>query len=108
MSRTCSCYHYTQGTKLSLPDSALKQEVLVQEYIVWQILENKLDWFSLQDGEYVPLAADIDGVIKSQVFPGLWLAVNALLAGEMTQVLTVLQQGINSKEHAEFLRRLSN
>jgi hypothetical protein len=28
LSRTCNRYHYTQGTKLSLPDSALKQEVL--------------------------------------------------------------------------------
>lgn len=78
----------------------------VQEYIVWQILENQLNWFSLQDGEYVPLAADVDGVIKSQVFPGLWLAVNALISGEMAHVLTVLQQGINSKEHAEFVQQL--
>jgi Uma2 family endonuclease len=27
----------------------------VQEYIVWQILENKVDWFSLQNEEYVTL-----------------------------------------------------
>jgi Uma2 family endonuclease len=79
----------------------------VQEYIVWQILENKLDWFSLQNGEYVPLEPDADGIIKSQVFPGLWLAVTALLAGEMTKVLAVLQQGLNSKEHAEFVQQLS-
>ncbi|MDF5732822.1 MAG: Uma2 family endonuclease [Rhizonema sp. PD38] len=78
----------------------------VQEYIVWQVLGNKLDWFSLQNGEYVSLQADADGVIKSQVFPGLWLAVNALLAGEMRKVLTVLQQGLNSPEHAKFIHRL--
>jgi Uma2 family endonuclease len=36
----------------------------VQEYIVMQVLENKLDWFSLQNGEYVPKEADADGVIK--------------------------------------------
>jgi Uma2 family endonuclease len=79
----------------------------VREYIVWRILENKLDWFSLQNGEYVPLAAGADGIIKSQVFPGLWLAVTALLAGEMTKVLAVVQQGLNSKEHGEFVQQLS-
>lgn len=43
----------------------------VIEYIVWQIFENKLDWFRLQQGEYVSLEVDADGIIKSQVFPGL-------------------------------------
>jgi hypothetical protein len=76
-------------------------------YIVWQILENKLDWFSLQNGEYVPLEADVDGTIKSRIFPGLWLAMLALLAGEMTKVLAVLQQGLKSQEHSEFVQHLS-
>ncbi|MEH1872355.1 Uma2 family endonuclease [Nostoc sp.] len=78
----------------------------VQEYIVWQTLENKLDWFCLQDGEYLPLVADADGVIKSNIFPGLWLAVTSLLTGDMTTVLAVLQQGLNSKKHTEFIERL--
>lgn len=79
----------------------------VQEYIVWQILENKIDWFSLQNSEYVSLEPDADGIIKSRVFPGLWLDVTALLAGEMTKVLAVVQQGLNSAEHADLVQRLS-
>lgn len=79
----------------------------VREYIVWQILENKLDWFSLQNDEYVLLEPDADGIIKSFVFPGLWLNVTALLAGEMTTVLALLQQGLNSQEHVEFVQYLS-
>lgn len=78
----------------------------VQEYIVWQIFEHKLDWFSLQEGEYV-LLPDADGVVQSQVFPGLWLAVPALLAGNMVEVLAVLQSGLNSSQHADFMKRLS-
>lgn len=78
----------------------------VKEYIVWQSLENKLDWFSLQNDEYVSLEPLADGVIKSRVFPGLWLDVQALYAGEMTQVLAVLQQGLNSKEHTDFVQQL--
>jgi Uma2 family endonuclease len=59
----------------------------VQEYVVWQIYENKLDWFSLTEGEYVLLQPDDNGVIKSLVFPGLWLAVPLLLAGEMVKAI---------------------
>ncbi|MDH6061994.1 Uma2 family endonuclease [Chrysosporum bergii ANA360D] len=79
----------------------------VQEYLVWQIFENKLDWFYLDNGEYMLLNTDANGIIKSRAFPGLWLDVPALLTGEMTKVLTVLQQGLNSPEHQEFLQRLS-
>jgi Uma2 family endonuclease len=80
----------------------------VQEYIVWQMFENKLDWFVLQDGEYVSLTSDADGILRSQVFPGLWLAVEALLAEDMPTVLSVLQQGLSSPEHEAFLQQLKN
>ena len=79
----------------------------VQEYVVWQVFENKLDWFSLQAGEYVPLQSDENGVVKSLVFPGLWLAVPLLLAGEMVNAIAVLQSGLNSPEHAQFIELLS-
>jgi Uma2 family endonuclease len=78
----------------------------VQEYLVWQVLEQKLDWFYLQDGEYVPIEPDAEGIIRSRVFPGLWLAVSHLLAGSMAHVLAVLQTGLNSAEHEEFSRLL--
>jgi Uma2 family endonuclease len=80
----------------------------VQEYIVWQSLENKLDWFSLQNGQYVYLNSDANGVIKSIIFPGLWLNVTALLAGDMTNVLNILQQGLNSQEHVDFVKRFGS
>ncbi|MEH2251481.1 Uma2 family endonuclease [Nostoc sp.] len=78
----------------------------VKEYIVWQIFENKLDWFHLQQGEYVPLEVNADRIIKSQVFPGLWLSMSDLLAGNMQQVLAVLQLGLNSPEHQTFVQHL--
>ena len=58
----------------------------IQEYIVWQVFERKLDWFYLLDGEYRLLTPDGDGIIRSRVFPGLWLAADDLLAGNMPQV----------------------
>jgi Uma2 family endonuclease len=66
----------------------------IQEYIVWQVFERIVSWFSLQNGEYVALIPDTSGIIQSQVFPGLWLDISALVAGNMQQVLTVLQKGV--------------
>ncbi|BDA72119.1 hypothetical protein RIVM261_006130 [Rivularia sp. IAM M-261] len=79
----------------------------VKEYIVWQTLDNKLDWFCLQNGEYISLEADASGVIKSQVYPGLWLDVKALLAGDMAKVLAVRQQGLSSSEYVSFVQKLA-
>ena len=79
----------------------------VQEYMVWRVYDGELDWFALKDGDYVPLAPDTPGgVIHSQVFPGLRLAVDALLAGDVARVLTVLREGIGTPEHGEFIDRL--
>lgn len=79
----------------------------VQEYIIWQVFDRKLDWFSLQDGDYVSLSLDDQGIIHSQVFPGLWLAVPELLAGNMQTVLAVLQEGLQSPEHQAFVQQLA-
>lgn len=78
----------------------------VQEYIVWQVFEQKIDWFSLQDGDYVSLMPNEQGVICSEIFPGLWLDIAAMLQGNMPQVLTVLQGGISSEEHQVFVQQL--
>ncbi|WP_337884316.1 Uma2 family endonuclease [Fischerella thermalis] len=78
----------------------------VQEYIVWQSYENRLDWFNLQQGRYVLREPDTDGIIRSQIFPGLWLVVNALREGNMAEVLAVLQQGLQTAEHQAFVERL--
>ena len=50
----------------------------IQEYIVWQVFDSTVSWFSLQNGEYVALIPNALGIIQSQVFPGLWLDVSAI------------------------------
>jgi hypothetical protein len=62
----------------------------------------------LRDGEYVSLQPDAAGIVRSEVFPGLWLAVPALLEGNLAQVLAVLQEGLATSEHAAFMERLSD
>ncbi len=78
----------------------------VQEYIVWRTLDQQLDWFRLQDNDDARIALDRDKILRSQVFPGLWLDVEALLSNNLGQVLAVLQRGIQSPEHTEFVLKL--
>jgi Uma2 family endonuclease len=76
----------------------------VQEYLVWRVYDNAFDWFKLDEGKYIQLQGDAEGVICSQVFPGLWLDKSALLSGNLAQVLQVLQQGLNTQEHQNFVK----
>jgi Uma2 family endonuclease len=78
----------------------------VQEYLVWRVLDQAVDWLALHEGTYRPLGADAEGIVRSSAFPGLWLAVPTLLAGDLAAVLTTLQVGLASPEHAAFLARL--
>jgi Uma2 family endonuclease len=78
----------------------------VQEYIVWQVYEQRLDWFHLHEGVYIPLQPDPNGIIQSQIFPGLWLDREAMLTGNLAQLLAVLQQGLATSEHAAFVEKL--
>jgi Uma2 family endonuclease len=78
----------------------------VLEYLVWRVLDREVDWFKLHGQDYVRLAADEQGIIRSEVFPGLWLDTQGLLAFDLRRVLEVLQQGIASAEHAAFVARL--
>ena len=79
----------------------------VQEYIVWRTLEGQVDWFRLKADDYVPQVPDSDGILRSTVFPGLWLSVPALVSGDLAMVLSVLQQGVQTPEHQAFLAQLS-
>ena len=78
----------------------------VAEYIVWQTQDGRLDWFRLVNEEYVPMLPNTEGLIESQVFPGLRLAVNALMEGDLAAVLSELQKGLETTEHSAFIRQL--
>jgi Uma2 family endonuclease len=66
----------------------------VREYLVWLTQEQAFRWYVLVEGEYVLQQPDDQGILRSQGFPGLQLAVEALLAGDMERVLAVLQEGM--------------
>jgi Uma2 family endonuclease len=80
----------------------------VREYVVWRVEDRAVDSFILREGRYDRLALDAAGVYRSEVFPGLWLDPAAMIAGDMARVMAVLEQGIASPEHGEFVRCLEH
>jgi len=78
----------------------------VREYIVWRTEDEAVDWWALEEDEFRPLPAEADGTLRSRVFPGLWLEVRALLAGDGPRVMAKLQEGRQSGEHAAFIAEM--
>ena len=75
----------------------------VREYLAWITGERRLIWWELKNDEYREIAPAADGLLKSGMFPGLWLEVNALLRGDIKSVLSALRRGLDSPEHSAFV-----
>jgi Uma2 family endonuclease len=80
------------------------QQAGVREYIVVCVEEPELLWLRFRPpGRIRP---DNAGVYRSRTFPGLWIDRAALLAWDRNRLLAVLHQGLNTPQHAAFVRRL--
>jgi Uma2 family endonuclease len=112
--------NYLEGSPEFLAEVALSSEsydlyakrkdyesAAVKEYLVVVIRQQKIVWLVRRNGVFVPLDPGPDGIYRSEVFPGLWLDGQALLARDTLRVLQVLQQGLASAEHARFVEELA-
>ena len=79
----------------------------VREYLVYRVYDGQFDWFVLRGGDYLRLNPDAQNIYRSEVFPGLWLKADAFVAAKLAEVLSVLEAGLDSAEHQEFVRRLA-
>src|SRR5262245_555805 len=78
----------------------------VKEYVVWRVLDDEIDWFILRGSGYEQLLPDAAGVLRSETFSGLRLDTAAMIRRDAAAVLHVLQQGLASPEHVQFVARL--
>jgi Uma2 family endonuclease len=78
----------------------------VQEYVVWRVHDQAIDWFVLRHGDYERLSLNPGGQFQSGVFPGLWLDAAAMVGGDLAQVLRSLDDGIRSPAHVAFVEHL--
>lgn len=89
------------------PKRTIYQKHGVAEYVLWRVEDEAVDWWTLRDGAYHAVEPDpADGLLKSVVYPGLWLDRAAMLRGDMPAVLAALHLGLASPGHAEFAARL--
>jgi len=95
-------YSYDLHQKLDLYQAAS-----IPEYLAVLMFEREIRWHILVNGVYQLMPPGSDGIWRSQVFPGLWLDGKALLAGNTTQVLAKLDEGLKSPEHQAFVEKLA-
>jgi hypothetical protein len=76
----------------------------VQEYLVFCVEEQELHWFHFPSRRR--LKPDRHGLLKSRIFPGLWLDGPALVARDSPRLIAAVQQGLATPEHAAFVRQV--
>ncbi len=69
--------------------------------------ERRIDWFELAGGEYRLLPSGDDGAVESRLFPGLRIAVPALLAGNLPAALDAVNRSNDSPGRRRFAARLA-
>src|SRR5207248_1064793 len=76
----------------------------VPEYLVLSVRERELQWFHFPSRRMI--RPDRQGVARSRVFPGLWIDVPALLGRDGRRLTAAVQEGMASRAHAAFVKRL--
>jgi len=79
----------------------------VREYVVWRTRDGEIDWFVLREGRYERLPLGADGLVRSEVFPGLWLDPAALMREDRAALARAVQAGLASPEHGAVVERLA-
>jgi len=97
--------HSTASIDLGTKKAAY-EKAGVCEYVVFSVIEQQVDWFIRRSGQLEPLAAAENGVLKSEIFPGLWLHPAAFFKPSMSRLFAVAQKGLDSPEHAAFVANL--
>lgn len=100
---TVSTTSHDLGAKLELYRSAG-----VREYVSVLPEKPQVIWRVLEAGQYVTINPDADGILRSRVFPGLWLDPAALLAQDGKRVLEIVHQGLRSPDHQQFVDLLKS
>jgi Uma2 family endonuclease len=83
------------------------ERVGVQQYVVRALEPDEVFWFVLRNGRLVELPPGSDGIVRSEIFPGLWLDPKALLAGDTRRLREVVDLGLAYAEHAASVARLA-
>lgn len=80
----------------------------VREYLVLLAYEAETRWYHLDEGVFHLLAVDGEGILRSRIFPGLWLRPSDLWGGDLAAIQALVQQGLQTPEHADFIKSMQS
>ncbi|MBX9582268.1 MAG: Uma2 family endonuclease [Gemmataceae bacterium] len=78
----------------------------VGEYLVIDVAAGAVRWFVRRRGKFAEQKPGPDGLLRSAVFPGLWLDPAAFLADQPRKLAAALRAGLASPEHKAFVADL--
>jgi Uma2 family endonuclease len=89
------------------PKMRLYQKAGVREYITVEPSGQRMIWRVLENAVYSAQTLPPDGIVRSKVFPGLWLDLAAFWADDGAKMLAALNAGLASEDHRQFVQRLA-
>ena len=78
----------------------------VLEYLIVMVKPKSVVWYTRGKSGFRELAPDAEGLLKSRVFPGLWLDPAGVFERSKKRLRAMLEQGLASPEHAAFVNKL--
>ena len=69
----------------------------VQEYLMVRPTKKQATWLELVDGKYQEIAPDEDGLLRSRVFPGLWLDPMSLWNRDLPGLAAAVRRGVAAR-----------
>jgi Uma2 family endonuclease len=78
----------------------------VKEYIIFCVEPSLIQGLNLASGEMLPM--DENGVIRSEIFPGLWIDARSLSTGDYKSAFETLSLGLQSSQHKAFVDLLAS
>jgi Uma2 family endonuclease len=66
----------------------------VHEYMVAALHAERVFWFMRRRGKFKERTSEKDGIIRSEIFPGLWMPPAAFLARDAKRLMAVLRQSV--------------
>jgi hypothetical protein len=88
------------------PKMAMYQRVGVAECVGVLLEEQRIEWRRLEAGSYRIQDRDAAGILKSSIFPGLWLNEQAIWSRDSAAMLDTLEAGLQSEECKAFPARV--
>jgi Uma2 family endonuclease len=75
------------------PKAALYKAAGVREYITIEMFRQRIVWRMLEDCAYITQEVPADGILRSRIFPGLWLDMAAFWADDDAKMQAALNAG---------------